>query len=408
MNQPHEALERLARLSYGRLVARLAARTGSVSAAADALSDALVRALETWPRRGVPDQPEAWLIATAKNCLVDAARHAQVAARGEAHLTLLQEERSDMAQAATPDRILNLMFVCAHPAIDAAMRTPLMLQLVLGLDARRMAGAFLIAPGTLSQRLTRARAKIEVARIRFALPDTADMADRLDPVLAAIYAAYTVGSDGQMAGDAKSSALAREAIWLASLLASRMPGEPEAQALLALMLYAEARRSARLDAEGRFVPLEVQDVAIWDEGLMRDADLAMRMAARNATLGRYQIEAAIQAAHADRRHRSPTDWRAIADLYRGLVALHPTTGAITGLAAALGEAEGAAAGLAALERVDPARAESYQPLWAVRAHLLRRAGDRPGALAAYGRAISLSPDPAVRAFLETRRQDLTL
>lgn len=408
MTGPADAeIEKVARLSYGRLVATIAVRTGSVDAAADLLSDALLRALETWPERGIPERPEAWLIAAARNRATDTGRRAAVARNAEAHLALLEEERAEMAEAATPDRTLNLMFVCAHPAIDARMRTPLMLQVVLGLDARRMAGAFLIPPSTLGQRLTRARAKIEAARIGFALPAPEDMAPRLSHVLDAVYAAYTVGSDGNSTGDAKASSLAREALWLASLLAARMPDEAEAQALFALILFAEARRPARTDAEGRFVPLEDQDPTLWDAALLAEASAALHRAHANRSLGRYQLEAAIQAAHADRRHGRSTDWRAIAALYRGLVALHPTIGAIVGLAAALGECDGPAAGLSVLDSVDAGRAASYQPWWAVRAHLLAAAGDGAAASEAYDRAIGLSSDRSVRDFLSGRRADIS-
>ena len=406
MIDPAAEVEKVARLSYGRLVATLAARTGSVDAAADLLSEALLAALETWPRRGIPDRPEAWLIAAARNRATDAGRRASLARTAEAHLALLEEERRDMSEAATPDRTLNLMFVCAHPAVEPRMRTPLMLQLVLGLDARRMAGAFLIPPGTLGQRLTRARARIEAARIGFALPAPEDMAPRLSHVLDAVYAAYTVGTDGHAAGDAKSSSLAQEALWLGSLLAAQMPDEPEAQALLALMLHSEARRPARTDAQGRFVPLGDQDTALWDAALVAEAEAALHRAAANRTLGRYQIEAAIQSAHADRRHGRATDWAAIATLYRGLVALYPTTGALTGLAAAVGEAEGPLAGLAVLDTADPARSVAYQPWWAVRAHLLAAKGEATAAAAAFDRAIALSSDPAVRTFLARRKAAL--
>jgi len=406
-----DEIERVARLSHGRLVAILASRTGSVTAAMDALSDAVVRALELWPVQGVPSNPEGWLLATARNRAADARRSAARATAATETLTLLAEERMDMAphsrgKAATPDRTLNLMFVCAHPAIEARMRTPLMLQLVLGLDARRMAGAFLIAPGTLGQRLTRARAKIEAARIGFALPDGDDLAPRLAHVLDAIYAAFTVGIDGEGAGDAKSTSLAREALWLGSLVAAQMRDEPEAQALFALMLYTQARRPARVDAAGCLVPLDDQDAGLWDARMMADADLALRKAARVPTLGRYQIEAAIAAAHADRRHARSTDWSAIAALYRGLVALHPTTGALTGLAAALGKAGDPAAGLAVLETADASFAAAYQPWWAVRAYLLWLAGASEQAIASYDRAIALCPDPAARAFLAKKRANL--
>jgi RNA polymerase sigma-70 factor (ECF subfamily) len=405
---PADEIEKVARLSYGRLVAILAARTGSVSTAADMLSEALVRALEVWPDRGIPARPEAWLVSTARNRAADEGRRERRAADAASHLVLLEEERTDMGEAATPDRTLNLMFVCAHPAIGARMRAPLMLQLVLGLDARRMAGAFLIPPGTLGQRLTRARAKIEAARIGFALPTDADLALRLPAVLDAIYAAFTVGIDGDGAGDAKSTSLAREALWLGSLVAAQMTEEPEAQALLALMLYTQARRSARVDATGALIPLEEQDPRLWNPRMIDDADLALRLAARRPTLGRYQIEAAIAAAQSDRRHGRPTNWTAITGLYRGLVAIHPTLGAEVGLAAALCEAGDPAAALALLDAADPARRSTYQPWWAVRAQALRQSGRVPEAAEAYGRAAALAEDPAVRAFLARRQSSLAM
>ncbi|WP_019956018.1 RNA polymerase sigma factor [Yoonia vestfoldensis] len=400
-----DEIERVARLSHGRLVAILAASTGMTDAM-DALSEAVVRALETWPDRGIPANPEAWLIATARNSAADAGRRSARAARAADTLALLDDERRAAGTNATPDRTLNLMFVCAHPAIDARMRTPLMLQLVLGLDARRMAAAFLIAPGTLGQRLTRARSKIAAVGIGFALPDGAERAARLGHVLDAIYAAFTVGIDGGGAGDAKSNSLAQEALWLGSVVAAQMPEESEAQALFALMLFTRARRAARVDAAGCLVPLDDQDTDLWDARMMDDADAALCLAARRPSLGRYQIEAAIAAAHADRRSGRPTDWGAIVDLYRGLVALHPTTGALTGLAAATAAAGAPAAGLTVLDEVAPACAALYQPWWAVRAHLLAATGQAQAADLAYDRAIALSHDPAARVFLAARKARL--
>ncbi len=319
---------------------------------------------------------------------------------------MLEEERNEAPETATPDRTLNLMFVCAHPAIDARMRTPLMLQLVLGLDARRMAGAFLIPPGTLGQRLTRARAKIEAARIGFALPSAGELAPRLSHVLDAIYAAFTIGIDGTVAGDSKSASLAREAIWLGSLVATQMADQPEAQALLSLMLYTEARRPARVDDQGCLIPLEEQDTGRWNTLHLENAERLLKLAARTPTLGRYQIEAAIAAAHADRRHGRSTDWASIVGLYRGLVALHPTTGALTGLAAALGEAGEIATGLSVLGDIHRKHAVHYQPWWAVRAHLLAQSGEVASALDAYDRAIALSHDPAISNFLARRKDRL--
>ncbi len=401
-----DEIERVARLSHGRLVAILAARTGSVSVAKDALSEAVLRALALWPTTGVPDRPEGWLLTTASNYVRDTGRSERRAEAAGAHLLLLEEERRSMRDGPMVDGTLNLMFVCAHPAIEAKMRTPLMLQVVLGLDARRMAAAFLIPPGTLGQRLTRARAKIEAVRIGFAMPDGDELAPRLGHVLDAIYAAFTVGLDGEGAGDAKSTSLGREALWLGSLVAAQLPEAPEAQALLALMLYTQARRPARVAADGCLIPLGEQDCAKWDMRMLEEADLAMRLAARQSTLGRYQIEAAIAAAHADRRHGRPVDWMAIVQLYRGLAALHPTLGAVVGLAAALTEAGSPAEALTVLEDADPSRAATYQPWWAVRAHALRATGDRANALDAYERAIALTADPAQRLFLSRRRAEL--
>ncbi len=392
-------VERVARLSYGRLVAVLTARAGGAAAAQDALSEALLRALETWPVRGAPDRPEAWLVATARNVLTDAGRRARTAQAAAEALRLLEEERGARTEPAALDPTLNLMFVCAHPAIDARMRAPLMLQLVLGLDARRMAGAFLTAPGTLGQRLTRARAKIEAARIGWALPQGDELEPRLGHVLDAIYAAFTVGTDGAGAGDAKASSLAREALWLGSLVADMTPREAEAQGLLALMLHTMARRPARLGPDGAFTPLEDQDPASWDAALLAEADRAMARAAAAPTLGRYQLEAAIAAAQADRRHGRPTDWRAVAGLYRGLLALHPATGARVGLAAALLQGGAPVEALAVLDAADPAKAAIYQPWWAVRGHVLARLGEHGPARDALDRAVALSGDPAVAAYL---------
>jgi RNA polymerase sigma-70 factor, ECF subfamily len=397
-------IERVARLSHGRLVARIAIRSGNVAAAADAVSDALMKALEWWPVQGIPANPEAWLYTVARNRAADAMRAGRGAASALSHLALLEEERAEMADAATPDQVLNLMFVCAHPAIAPPMRTPLMLQLVLGLDARRMAGAFLVPPGTLGQRLTRARAKIEAARIGFGLPEGADLAPRLRHVLDAIYAAFTVGIDGAGAGDAKASELAQEAVWLGSLVANQLPNEAEGHGLFALMLYTMARRPARLDHAGLFVPLAEQDPALWDAGLLQDADRAMRHAARNRSLGRYQIEASIAAALCDRRHGRPTDYAAIVHLHEGLAALFPSTGAQVGLAGALAAAGDFARALDVLDAIVPDQAASYQPWWAVRTHVLDEMGSTVAATAARSRALALTVDPAVRAFLARQGQ----
>lgn len=395
-----EAAELAARASYGRLVAYLARRWRDVTAAEDAVGDAFVAALEAWPRVGVPDRPEAWLLAVARRRLIDGARHARVA--GDAApdlLTALTEAEDDVAGGAQfPDERLKLLFVCAHPAIDESMRTPLMLQTVLGLDAARIAPAFLVAPATMGQRLVRVKAKIRDARIRFEVPEPHDLPERVGAVLQAIYAAYGAGWDAVTGADPRRDGLAGEAIWLGRLVTRLLPDEPEAHGLQALMLHCEARRPARRDADGAYVPLDRQDVARWAWPMIHEAEQSLVTASRAGAPGRFQLEAAIQSVHARRGVTGQTDWDAIALLYTGLLRCAPTVGARVGHAAALGQAKGPAAGLEALAAVPPGAVAAYQPYWALRAHLLRRLG-RPEAAEAFARAIGLSENAAVRDFL---------
>jgi predicted RNA polymerase sigma factor len=396
-----------ARASYGRLVAYLAARWRDVARAEDALGDALVAALETWPRTGVPDKPEAWLLTAARRRLVDGARHAGVAAAAQADLTLMLQEHSDAdGSARVADHRLALLFVCAHPAIDEAARTPLMLQTVLGLDAARIASAFLVAPGTMSQRLVRVKTKIREAGIRFEVPERHEMADRLEAVLDAIYAAYGSGWEDVAGADPRRRGLAEEAIWLGRLVTRLLPDEPEALGLLALMLHCEARRPARRDSRGAYVPLRDQDVTQWSAPMLEEAERLLQAAARSSAPGRFQLEAAIQSAHAQRARSGANDWEAIALLYEGLLRCAPTVGARVAAAAALAEARGAEAGLRALDTISPEAVAAYQPYWALRGQLLKKLGRIVQARDAYDRAIGLTEEAAVRDFLMTRSADM--
>lgn len=394
------AAEAAARASYGRLVAFLAARSRDVAAAEDALADAFRAALESWPERGVPARPEAWLLTAARRRLIDAARRGRVHDDAGATLALIAEEGRLDDSGGFPDERLKLLFVCAHPAIDRAARAPLMLQTVLGLDAQRIAAAFVVAPATMSQRLVRAKTKIRDAGIAFAVPGRDELADRLDQVLEAIYAAYGAGWDDVAGADPRRAGLADEALWLGRLVAALLPGEPEAKGLLALMLHCEARRAARRGADGRFVPLSEQDPRTWSMPRIAEAEALLHDAVALQRIGHFQLEAAIQSAHAERARGRAVDWAAIARLYDGLAALAPSIGALVGRAAAIAEAHGAEHGLAALDQLAEAAVAAYQPYWALRAHLLARLG-RP-ATAAYERAIGLSEDAAVRAFLRAR------
>src|ERR1700722_4142576 len=333
----HRTIERVARESYGRLVAYLSANTRDVTSAEDALSNALLAALTAWPRDGVPQNPEAWLLTAARHSFIDHVRHRQVAEASEPTLKLLREDSAEMTLSPEfPDERLKLLFVCAHPAIDPAMHTPLMLQTVLGLDAVRIAHAFLISPTTMGQRLVRAKTKIRDGGIQFEVPQERELPQRLDAVLEAIYAAFGIGWDGMAGGDPRGRDLSEEAIWLGRVLLELMPGETEVRGLLALMLHCEARRRARRGPDGRYVPLLEQDSQQWSVALIEEAERHLAEASSRACAGRFQLEAAIQSVHAERARSGRTEWSAIVLFYEQLVRLSPTLGTRTGYAAGVG------------------------------------------------------------------------
>jgi RNA polymerase sigma-70 factor (ECF subfamily) len=400
--------EKVARESYGRLVAFLSSRTRDVAAAEDALSDAFAAALADWPANGVPKSPEAWLITVARRKVIDAARRRKSGEDAEPHVRLIAEELEAVPESDIPDQRLALMFACAHPAIDPTIRAPLILQTVLGFDAATIASAFLVAPATMGQRLARAKNKIRQAGIPFAVPERAELSERLDAVLAAIYAAFAEGWTDPAGTEARRRNLAEEGIWLGRLVVSLMPHEAEALGLLALMLFAEARRGARRNANGEYVALADQDVGQWDSLLIEEAEAALRRAGAMNAVGRYQLEAAVQSAHVVRRLTGRTDWAAIVTLYDALSALTGSPVVAINRAVALAETEGPAAGLAALDALsDDARLADYQPYWAARAGLLARSGEAHAASEAYARAIGLESDPAVRRFLQDKRAALS-
>jgi len=399
------AAEAAARRSYGKLIAVLAARTRDVAGAEDALSDALAIALTEWPERGVPDAPEAWLLTVARRKFIDALRRRRHDEDAAAHLQWLADLTADDDDApALPDRRLGLLFACAHPGIPRDVHAPLMLQVVLGFDAAAIASAFLVAPATMAQRLVRAKTKIRQAAIGFEVPSGDALRDRLDAVLDAIYAAYAEGWSDPEGVDARRRNLADEAIWLGRLVASLLPDEGEALGLLALMLHAQARRDARRDAAGDFVPLSEQDPARWDDALIDEAEALLRQAnASSSPSGRFQIEAAVQSAHAVRRHTDGVDWRAIEGLYDALCALTASPVAALNRAVAIAQSRGTAEALVALDALaDDARLQQYQPYWAARAELLTRHGDADGAWHAYQQAIGLEREPSVRRHLQQR------
>ncbi|HEX6833586.1 MAG TPA: DUF6596 domain-containing protein [Rudaea sp.] len=406
----HTAAEAVARRSYGKLVAFLAARTHDVAAAEDALADAFAAALAQWPRTGCPDNPQAWLLTVARRKFLDAARKRR---GGEAAAQELGALGDGLAFAghddeAIPDQRLALLFACAHPSIDARIRAPLMLQVVLGLDAARIASAFLIAPSTMGKRLVRAKEKIRSAGIPFRVPERNEWRERLDGVLDAIYAAFAEGWIDASGADAVRRDLADEALFLGRLVAELLPREAEALGLLALMLHAQARRRARRNGDGDYVPLAEQEPAFWDTTMIDEAEALLHRAGALGTIGRFQLEAALQSAHAERCRTGRDNWRAVLALYDGLAAICPSPVIAINRALALAQIEGAPHALAALpDPADDPRLIEYQPYWAARAELLAQSGAENEAAAAYDLAIGLEHDPSVRRFLQRRRAAVT-
>lgn len=403
------AAEGVARQSYGKLVALLAKRTSNVAVAEDALGDAFAAAIADWPRNGVPENPEGWLVRVAHRRFLDRTRRRAVVEAAAPHVRLIAEELEEAAttEASIPDHRLALMFACAHPAIDQTIRAPLILQAVLGFDAAAIGSAFLVAPSTMGQRLVRAKAKIAGAGIPFRVPERAELGERLDSVLEAIYATFAEGWADAIGTDARRRNLADEGVWLGRLIVSLMTDEPEAKGLLALMLYAEARRFARRNASGDYVPLSDQDTRLWNESMIDEAEALLRAASAGGHIGRYQLEAAIQSAHLVRRLAGKADWPAIVTLYEALAEMTASPVVAVNRAVAMAEVDGAERGLKELDHASAdRRLAEYQPYWAARADLLARSGDASAANAAYERAIGLESDPAVRRFL-LRKQAAT-
>ncbi len=400
--------ESVARRSYGKLVALLVSRTGDLGEAEDALSEAFLSALESWPRTGCPANPEAWLLAVARRKGIDFIRRRRSLENAVEQLELRGQWFGDAtSDAAIPDHRLALMFTCAHPAIEPGVRAPLILQVVLGLNAAMIASAFLTSPATMGQRLVRAKHKIKQAGIAFRIPDREDLAGRLDAVLEAIYATFSEGWTDPGGTDAARRDLAEEALFLGGLVAEVLPEEAETLGLLSLMLHAEARRGARRNAQGDFVPLAEQDTSLWDRKMIHKAEELLTRASTLGNLGRYQLEAALQSAHVYRLLTGEANWSAVVQLYDALWGLSRSPVIAINRALALTEIQGADAGLRAIDEIAAdTRLREYQPYWAARADLLARTGANREARHAYEIAIGLERDTAVRRYLQRRQSAL--
>jgi RNA polymerase sigma-70 factor (ECF subfamily) len=408
--QARRTADAVARRSYGKLVAFLAARTRDVAAAEDALSEAFASALADWPVNGCPLNPEAWLLTVARRKTIDVARRRRTAELAAGQMQILVEGLDPGAgDPEIPDHRLALMFACAHPAIEAGIRAPLMLQVVLGLDAAMIASAFLMSPAAMSQRLVRAKNRIRQAGIPFGIPERVELPNRLDTVLDAIYAAFAEGWTEPGGTDVARRDLAEEAMFLGRLVAELLPDEPEALGLLALMLHAEARRRARRNEQGEYVPLAQQDPTLWNAPMIEEAEALLRRASTRGYIGRYQLEGALQSAHVDRRRTGRANWEAVVQLYDALLELSGSPVVAINRALAIAEMEGAGAALEAMQQVAAdVRLAEYQPYWAARAELLAKTGAHGEARHAYEIAIGLERDPAVRRFLQQRQSALPL
>jgi RNA polymerase sigma-70 factor, ECF subfamily len=397
----------VARRSYGKLVAYLAARTRDVDAAEDALADAFAAALADWPQKGCPANPEAWLLTVARRKFLDRVRGQAREVGSEEIETIADSLAAAADESDFPDQRLGLMFACAHPAIDTGIRAPLMLQAVLGLDAARIASAFLISPTTMGQRLVRAKQKIRQAGIPLRIPEREELPERMQAVLDAIYAAFSEGWLDALGTDVARRDLAEESIFLGRLVTELAPTEPEAMGLLALMLYAESRRRARRDVAGEYVPMADQRIDDWNWAMIQEAEQLLLRASAAKAPGRYQLEAAIQSAHVERRRTNHANWAQIVQLYDALFEHAHSPVVAINRALAIAELHGARAGFAALDSLsaDPRLAE-YQPWWAARAELLARAQRLDEARHAYDVAIGLERDDSVRRFLGRRRSAL--
>ncbi|MBC3872461.1 RNA polymerase sigma factor [Undibacterium flavidum] len=411
-NAGPQLITSLVRRSYGRLLAMLSVRSGDLASAEDALASAFEAALKTWPTQGLPTNPEAWLFTVARRQLIDQARSLQIQKRHQEEFSyLIDEAATEFDPLAIPDQRLALMFACTHPAIDRSIRAPLMLQTLLGFDAASIASAFLVAPSNMAQRLVRAKHKIRVAGIRLTIPDQSAISDGLDAVLDAIYSIYTTAWSQTGDGDIQHGSLADEALWLTQLLSQLVPQEPEVFGLLALMLYTESRRTARHDKQGNYVPLQEQDCQQWDRKKINQAEQYLHHASSMQKRGRFQIEAAIQSAHAVRRHLGKADWHAINKLYVQLYQLTASPVVAINHAVALAEVAAPQIALAQLEQIVSTkelkdRLNNYQPYWAASAHLHQLCGNTKAATHAYTQAIGLCTDQATRGFLLGRLKQI--
>jgi RNA polymerase sigma-70 factor (ECF subfamily) len=396
------------REEWGRIVATLIRTTGDWDLAEECAQDAFARALERWPGDGVPANPGAWLTTTARNRAFDRLRRAQTGAakvREAAILTSTEPPPPTEDDSGVTDDRLRLVFTCCHPALSVEAQVALTLRTLAGLTTAEIARAFLVPEATMAQRLVRAKRKIHDAGIPYRVPPAHLLPERTVAVLAVIYLLFNEGYASSSGSELVRVDLAAEAIRLARTLTELMPDEPEAAALLALMLLHHARRAGRVDAAGALVPLEDQDRTTWDRAMIAEGQAHLDRALRRQRPGPYQVQAAIAACHATAARPDDTDWQEIALLYGELVRMTGSPVVELNRAVSVAMADGPAAGLVLVDALAD-QLDGYQYLHATRADMLRRLGRREDAVRAYARALDLGPSDTEREYLERRITEL--